>query len=52
MELITMDTFKNYQFIVDMAIHTKTCHLWKFSNMCLNTTLGIVLTLYHTYKFR
>jgi hypothetical protein len=35
-----------------IKIHTNTCHLLKFSNMRLNTTLGILLTFYNTCKFK
>ena len=46
-----MDIFKNYQYIAYFIVksHLNTCHLLKFSNMQLNTTLGILLTLYHTH---
>ena len=33
-----------------ITIHTNTYHLLKFSNVRLNTTLGILLTLYNTCK--
>ena len=37
-------------FIIE--IHTNTCHLLKFSNMQLNTTIEIFLTFYKTCKFK
>ena len=49
-EFIILDT----QSIVgsNYKIHINICHLLKFSNMQLNTTLEIILTFYNTHKFK